>query len=938
LSCDVDRSSDQLDADDYDRPLKRNGVMDATAGAFTMSPSSFSRSTQSRRAVLLLACLAFAVLFSAPAVFGALSSSITVLLVVPIAAVANEYGRRGGVLTGVLAIALLVALDLLSSKSVSAAAYVSRSVAFVLVGWLVGQMAERLRTAARNAAAAAQHFALARDLMATANFDGYFVALNRQWQTTLGWTPDELRSRPFIEFVHPDDRASTLEEAAKLSVGGTTVSFVNRYRTKDGDWRFIEWSAHGEPDHGLIYAAARDVTERQITEQARREAEEALREAAARAVEASRLKSDFVANMSHEIRTPLNGVIGMADLMLDTDMTNEQRAYAESLRVSADALMSVIDDILDFSKIEAGRLELEAIDFDVREMVDAACALVAQAAYEKDVELIAWCDPAVPHAARADGVRIRQVLSNLLSNAVKFTSEGEVVVRVNREPGDGTQLRFEVVDTGIGIEADALGRLFEPFSQADSSTTRTYGGTGLGLTICKQLVQRMGGAIGVESAPGEGSTFWFVVPVVEADAAVGVPRPVELSGVRALVVDDNETNRTILASQLASWGMECDSATNAQEALGAIRMASAEGRPYALALIDFHMAPGIDGVELAAAIRRTPALRAMRLIVLSSAGAGRAAADGVHIDGFLTKPVAQHALRAEIVRVMGIAPAHDEGPAPTVSAVADARADGPLVLVAEDNPVNQRVAIHRLERAGCRVDVANDGLEAVRKSEATRYGAIFMDVQMPVMDGFAATQAIRRREGEGPRTPIVAVTAHTVAGDEERCLAAGMDDYISKPLRAESVERALARWVFSPSDERREVVDLAALETTCAGDNEVRAEFVTLFLEHSRGELDALREAVAGADARRAATIAHSLGGSAATVGGVRLAETCSRLSQPAAWEPGDEMVSALEDVERAYAATRARLRILVDEDAPRFGQVRAGSSSPSFSSPRSSA
>jgi two-component system sensor histidine kinase/response regulator len=1019
-------------------------------------------SAQSQRLVLLFAGLTFATIFLARVAFDAVSPTVTFLYVLPIAAVATEYGRRVGILAGFGAVGLVGVLDLIVATDITVQAYLSRTVVFVMVGWLVGQMADRLRRAAKDAQSAARHFALAHDMLATVSIDGHFVTLNRSWERVLGWTPAELRARPFLEFVHPDDRERTAREAARLSAGAAAVSFVNRCRTKDDDWRWIEWSARAEPDDGLIYAAARDITTRRQAEQARQQAEErfrrafedsavgmavvdvmrskdnrlaeaneafcrmlgyareelvevktlaelthpddlarllrdargivegsdsvfraesrvvradgsllwvdattslvrddtgapafrisqlldidarknaeaALRDAAERALEASRLKSDFVANMSHEIRTPLNGVVGMADLMLDTEMTDEQRSYVDALHVSADALMSVIDDILDFSKIEAGKLELEPGDFAVRELLGAACAVVARDAHAKGIELIAWCDPDVPHALRADGARIRQVLTNLLGNAVKFTSEGEVVARVSRDPDDEARLRFDVSDTGIGIAPAALGSLFDAFAQADSSTTRQYGGSGLGLTISKQLVELMGGRVGVESTPGEGSTFWFTVPVAQADGPVAlgtvfeilteISRPVDLTGSKALVVDDNATNRTILASQLTSWGVDCDSAADASQALALIQAAAGEGRPYSLGLIDLHMPPGMNGIELAAAIRREPALRAMRLVILSSAGAGRAVAEGVEIDGFLTKPVVHNALRTEIVRVMGGAIARDHAPLQASRTRGDEaprrEGDGPHVLVAEDNPVNQRVVVGRLESMGCRVDVAGDGRAAVEMSGATPYAAIFMDIQMPVMDGFAATDAIRRREGDERHTPIVAVTAHSLAGDREKCLAAGMDDYLTKPLRAAALERVLARWLFPwtvvqhsdasvPNGATAPVLDPATLEAACGGDRDVRAEFVALFLEHSRGELDELRAVVAARDLERVRTVAHSLGGSAATLGAARLAAACSRLSHTAAAEQADGVEELFASVDRAYELTRAQLSDLV--------------------------
>jgi two-component system, sensor histidine kinase and response regulator len=990
-----------------------------------------------RAVVLLLAGLCFAVIFAARFAVEGAASGVTFLYVVPIVILAMELGLRGGLAAAAVALALFAAWDVLSAPDVDAIAYLSRAAVFALIGVLVGYMAARLRAAARSAEATARHFALAQDMLCTARFDGYFVDLNPAWEQTLGWTADELKSRPFLDFVHPDDRVQTEREAAALSTGAVTVAFTNRYRTKSGGWRWIEWSARAEVDQGLIYAAARDITARREAEQAQREAEErfrrafedsaigmgvvvvaeldehhlveandalcrmlgyaredlvgqrtlvdlahpdhlaelragihrlldgvdpvlrrelrvvradgsplwvelttslvrdedgrpiyrisqvvdvdarrraeeALREAHEQAIEASRLKSEFVANMSHEIRTPLNGVVGMADLMIETELTAEQRGYAEALRVSADALMAVIDDILDFSKIEAGKLEIEASDLVVRELLGAACAVVAPQAHAKDLELIAWCDPAVPAAVRADAHRIRQILTNLLGNAVKFTHRGEVMVRVAPDPGDPEVLRFEVSDTGIGVEPEKLGHLFDAFAQADGSTTRRYGGTGLGLAICKQLVELMGGQIGVESEVDAGSRFWFTVPVVEAtDAAEPAPRAVELAGTRVLVVDDNDTNRSILAGQVSAWGMECDTAAGGDEALALARAAAREGRPHAIGLLDFQM-PGMSGFELAEALRREPGLRAMRLIVLSSAGAGRDTAAGVEVDAFLTKPVLQDALREEIARVLGgVAarewPARDPRAAPATPRAA-AGGDGPRVLVAEDDPVSRRVIATRLERLGCRVDTAADGREAVRLSDGADYAVIFMDCQMPVVDGYAATAEIRARErGDGRRTPIVALTAHAVEGDRERCIAAGMDDYVAKPLRPQDIERVLDRFVSSGPDGDTPLLDEAVVEDVLA-DGGAEAGLVEMFLAESRARVTELGEAVGAADAARAARVVHSLKGSCATFGAARMAALAQGLSDDEAPEAIARAAAIHGELERALELTATAL------------------------------
>ncbi len=670
--------------------------------------------------------------------------------------------------------------------------------------------------------------------------------------------------------------------------------------------------------------------EREIRE--RNRVEQELRRAKEAAEAASQAKSEFLANMSHELRTPLNGVIGMAELLRKCSLAPKQQAYINTIKTSADLLLGLINDILDVSKIESGKLELESIDFDLREIVQHVSDLMALRAAEKKLELTCLIDPRIPSRLGGDPGRLQQILVNLMNNAIKFTEKGEVVIQGELEAENGMSVivRFSVRDTGVGIANHQLPRLFKSFSQGDASTTRKYGGTGLGLRISKQLAEAMGGKIGVKSQPGKGSTFWFTVQLrkIAGPSESVEPRLIEemFRGTRVLVVDDREANRQILAEQLGSWGLRVKTASDANSALDELRRAASEGEPFPLAILDMQM-PGMDGVQLGETIRAEERLRGTALLLLSSLVIDQPTCARMEQAGFLaviSKPVRPSQLLDAVERAL----AGEYRPKLDVAGTQEPPADGAAskpagsrgrILLVEDNEINQCVASSILESEGYGCDVAANGREAVEAVRARKYAAILMDCQMPEMDGFEATRRIRDMEknGEGAcgtkgRTPIIALTANALRGDHERCLAAGMDDYVSKPLNPKKLIDAIQSQITQdgagvtagiddhsvkepltmqddgtePSTENPDKTDLQSTIDTqtlmerCLGKLDLVESVLTTFQQQAGQMLDEIRQGVAAADASGTATAAHKLKGAAGNVSAVSVADIACRIEE----------------------------------------------------------
>jgi signal transduction histidine kinase/CheY-like chemotaxis protein/HPt (histidine-containing phosphotransfer) domain-containing protein len=700
----------------------------------------------------------------------------------------------------------------------------------------------------------------------------------------------------------------------------------------------FSWTFCPVVTHGLVRGYALDMTQIHETQQMLRRAAEQLQDSNRRldqaltsAQESARVKAAFLATVSHELRTPMNGVIGMTSLLMETSLSPEQRSYADTIRQCGEALLHLINDVLECSKIEAGKLELERLDFNLRTTVEDVLAQFAERAEAKGLELTGLVHAAVPTALRGDPGRLRQVLTNLVGNAVKFTEQGEVTLQayLESDASDAAVVRFEVTDSGIGIAPDTQAKLFRPFVQADSSTTRKYGGTGLGLSISKQLIELMGGQIGVKSTSSQGSTFWCTVPFLKQPSSPRAILPTgDLEGRRVLIVDDNESNRMILHHLVTGWGMIDELAEDAATALKLVTGAKARSVSYDLAILDVMM-PEKDGLQLARELRQHPAGAGIRIVVMTSllqrGHAEQARQAGAM--GYLPKPVRHDQLRECLRTVLGISRVSTEDPlAPSpilpqlvtrhtlAEHVARQR-----ILVVEDNIVNQKLAVRMAEKLGYQPDVVGNGEEALAALARLRYAAILMDCQMPIMDGFEATKAIREREsaGLGARglrqgdevdtsplplapslsptfhIPIIAVTANAMQGDRERCLAAGMNDYLAKPVKLDALRAVLQRWVATPAapppavasdpfassqDNDRGIFDPAKMFQNIGRDNELFGQLVRLFLDQYQAMLADIKEGLIQTDAMTVERAAHTLKGTAGNLCASEVALAASRL------------------------------------------------------------
>ena len=797
-------------------------------------------------------------------------------------------------------------------------------------------------------------FTNTNDAMVFFDTEHRIVKINLMFTTIFGYTLDEVLNKNINTVLDPNKKIH--EYGSPRILRGEQIEMdVVRY-TKSGDSRNV--LLKGGPVHKQNeivggYAIYSDITDRKQAEaQLRHFADQMemnnkeLDEALAKAEAASIAKSDFLANMSHEIRTPMNGVIGMTGLLLDTDLAEDQRRYAEIVKSSGESLLGLINDILDFSKIEAGKLDLEFLDFDLQGLLDDFATTMALKAHSKGLELLCAAQPDVPAALAGDPGRLRQILTNLVGNAIKFSDKGEVAVGVTKVmTGSGQDiedvlLRFSVRDTGIGIPEDKVGTLFSKFSQVDASTTRKYGGTGLGLAISKQLAELMGGEIGVNSVEGAGSEFWFTARfVLRVHAEQDDAPPADLSGVRVLIVDDNATNREILVTRLSAWGMRPEEAPDGPTGLQSIyRALDEENDPFRLAILDMQM-PGMDGEALGRAIHADPRISGTRLVMLTSLGArgdAKSFAD-LGFSAYLNKPVRHQELRGVLSLALK-APLGARTSAQPIVTRHTVRESLPRftnrkarILLAEDNITNQQVALGMLKKLGMTADSVANGREAIDALKMLPYDLVLMDVQMPDMDGLEATRHIRthRASVHNHDIPIIAMTAHAMQGDKERCLAAGMDDYVAKPISFQALADALEKWLpceTADADKQRSgqnrsqgshsgsvIFDHATMLKRLMGDEDLANTILQGFVMDIPRQITTLREYLETGDASGVERQAHTIRGASANIGGDALYALCGELERAANAGRLEAVRGRLNELEKTFET----LRYAIQGDMP---------------------
>jgi PAS domain S-box-containing protein len=791
-----------------------------------------------------------------------------------------------------------------------------------------------IRSQVQREAALEGHFSElfenASDIIYTHDLDGNLLSINRAGEEITGCKREEVSGTNILSYVAEADREKVRQAIRRKITGeARATNYEMVIESRDGHKTALEVSTQlirrpGQPDQ--IQGIARDITRRKWAEAELQRAKEA-------AEATSRAKSEFLANMSHEIRTPMNGILGMTDLVLSTPLTPEQQEYLEIVKSSADSLLTIINDILDFSKIEAGKLEFCTIEFNLRENLEDTIRGLALKAHEKGLELSCQVPIDIPSCLVGDPGRLRQVIVNLVGNAVKFTEKGEVSVsvEVQDETTDSVSLHFMVMDTGIGIAADKKAVIFEAFTQADGSTTRKYGGTGLGLTITAQLVEMMGGRIWAESELGKGSTFHFIARFGIARA----PRPRQaharlsrLAGLRVLLVDDNATNRRILCEMLSSWGMLPTAVDNGTAALHALEEASLRGDPFRLALLDASM-PEIDGFSVAHEIRRRPELAGGTVMMLTSAGQRGDAVRcrSLGISAYLTKPIRNIELQEAICIALGNKEeSRNDAPLVTRYSVGRMRS-GLRVLVGEDNPVNQKVAEKILQRQGHFVWLASDGQQVLDTLGAGEFDLVLLDVQMPVLDGFEAARQIREAEkSTGRHMPIIAMTAHAMKGDRERCLEAGMDSYVAKPIHsqelADAIEELFAAVGADGMQQRagsgfEPVMDATAAMAQVEGDKTLLNEITGLFINDCPRMLAEIKDAVERNDARALEYAAHTLKGVVANFCAQPAVEAALRLEMLAHQGTLEHSGAAYGQLVSEIERLKAELHAMQGEQSP---------------------